>query len=65
MEEDNPAKQIFNDITDLQNRYLPNVIMSDDFDSAWAEYAARYENVDSKTLEEEIERQIKARYKKP
>ena len=64
MDEDNPTKAIFNEITDLQNRYLPGVIMSDNFDAAWAEYAARYNNVDSATLEAEIEKEIKARYKK-
>lgn len=64
MDEDNPVKEIFNDITDLQNRYLPNVIMADDFEAAWAEYAARYENVNYPLLEAEIEKEIKARYKK-
>ena len=48
MEEDNIAKPIFDDITDLQNRYLPGVIMSDDFGAAWDEYVARYENVNYK-----------------
>ncbi len=61
MEEDNIAKGIFNDITDLQNRYLPGVIMSDDFNAAWGEYANRYESVDYPALEAEIEKQIKAR----
>lgn len=60
MEEDNIAKPIFDEITDLQNRYLPGVIMSDDYDAAWAEYAARYEDVNYQALEEEIEAQIQA-----
>ncbi|HOQ06726.1 MAG TPA: extracellular solute-binding protein [Clostridiales bacterium] len=64
MDEDNPVKAIFNDITDLQNRYLPGVIMADDFESAWNEYVKRYENVDYPMLEKEIEKEIKARYKK-
>lgn len=64
MEEDNIAKPIFDEITDLQNRYLPGVIMSDNFDAAWNEYVARYENVNYKALEEEIERQIQARLTK-
>jgi len=64
MEEDNVAKPIFDQITDLQNRYLPNVIMSNDFEAAWAEYAARYEDVDYAALEEEIEKQIQARLRK-
>jgi putative aldouronate transport system substrate-binding protein len=64
MEEDNIAKPIFDQITDLQNRYLPGVIMSDNFDAAWEEYAKRYESIDYPALEEEIERQIQARLKK-
>ncbi len=58
MEDENIAKSIFDQITDLQNRYLPGVIMADDFDAAWEEYAARYEGIDYKALEAEIERQI-------
>jgi len=61
MEDDNIAKPIFDQITDLQNRYLPGVIMSDDFEAAWAEYVARYENIDYRALEEEVERQIRER----
>ena len=64
MEDDNVAKPIFDQITDLQNRYLPGVIMSDNFDAAWAEYKARYDKVDAAALEAEIERQIQARLKK-
>jgi len=64
MEDDNIAKPIFDQITDLQNRYLPNVIMADNFDAAWEEYAKRYESVDYKALEEEIEKQIRARLTK-
>ncbi len=64
MEDDNVAKPIFDQITDLQNRYLPGVIMSDNFDAAWAEYAKRYDKVDAAALEAEIESQIKARLKK-
>jgi putative aldouronate transport system substrate-binding protein len=64
MEEDNVAKPIFDQITDLQNRYLPGVIMADNFEAAWEEYAKRYESIDYPTLEEEIERQIQARLKK-
>jgi putative aldouronate transport system substrate-binding protein len=64
MEEDNIAKPIFDQITDLQNRYLPGVIMADDFDAAWEEYVNRYESIDYPALEEEIERQIQMRLKK-
>jgi putative aldouronate transport system substrate-binding protein len=61
MEEDNVAKPVFDQITDLQNRYLPGVIMSNDFDAAWAEYANRYESIDYPALEAEVERQIQER----
>jgi putative aldouronate transport system substrate-binding protein len=59
--DDMEAKQIFNEITELQNRYLPGVIMAADFDSAWAEYAARYENVDYEALEAEVDNQVELR----
>ena len=58
---ENVAKPIFDEITDLQNRYLPGVIMSENYDAAWDEYAARYEKVDYKALETEIESQIQQR----
>jgi len=64
IEEDNIAKIIFDQITDLQNRYLPGVIMSDDFDAAWEEYAKRYDSIDYPALEKEIERQIQLRLTK-
>ena len=58
---ENVAKPIFDEITDLQNRYLPGVIMSENYDAAWDEYAARYEKVDYNALETEIESQIQQR----
>lgn len=64
MEEGNIAKPIFDQITDLQNRYLPGVIMSKNFDAAWTEYANKYESVDYPALEKEVERQIRARLRK-
>jgi len=35
--------------------------MAEDFESAWAEYVKRYENVNYRALEEEVERQIRER----
>ncbi len=64
MEEDNIAKPIFDEITDLQNRYLPGVIMADDYEAAWEEYANRYESIDYPALDEEIEKQIQLRLTK-
>jgi putative aldouronate transport system substrate-binding protein len=64
MEEDNIAKPIFDEITDLQNRHLPGVIMADDYEAAWEEYANRYESIDYPALEEEIEKQIQLRLTK-
>jgi len=55
------AKIAFDDITDTQLRYLPGVIMADDFESAWAEYAARYDNINYKAYEDELNRQIAQR----
>lgn len=65
MAEDDPTKAIFDQLTDLQNRYLPGVIMADDFEAAWAEYAARYENVDYATLEATIQQAVTERYDPP
>ena len=64
MSEENIARPIFDQITDLQNRYLPGIIMSDDFAAAWKEYAARYDSVDYNALEREIEAQIQLRLEK-
>lgn len=64
MEADDPAKIVFDQITDLQNRYLPGVIMSDDYEAAWKQYAARYEKIDYPKLESIILDEIKARYEK-
>lgn len=64
MEEDNIAKTVFDQITDLQNRYLPNVIMSKNYDAAWTEYEKRYDSVDYPAMEAEVERQIRARLRK-
>lgn len=61
MEEDNPVKAIFDQITDIQNRNLPNVIMADDFEAAWEEYVKKYEEIDYHFLEDEIEKEIRAR----
>lgn len=61
MEEDNMAKTVFNEITDLQNRYLPSIIMSKNFDADWAAYVKRYESVDYPGMEAEVEKQIQAR----
>ena len=40
-----PERVTFDRITDIQNRYLPHVIMADDFDAAWAEYLRHYEEM--------------------
>jgi len=55
------ARMAFDDITDTELRYLPGVIMADDFESAWAEYAARYDNINYKAYEDEVNRQIAER----
>jgi len=38
-------KIAFQEIQDTERIYLPEVIMADDFESAWAEYAARYDKI--------------------
>jgi len=51
----------FDQITDTENRYLPGVIMADDFESAWTEYAARYDNINVKAWEDFVNKQIAER----
>jgi putative aldouronate transport system substrate-binding protein len=55
------AKVALEDIKDTAMRYLPGVIMADDFESAWAEYVARYDSINYKAYEEELDRQIAER----
>ena len=38
MDAEAPERQTFDKITDIQMRYLPGIIMSDDFDAAWEKY---------------------------
>ena len=40
MDAEAPERQTFDKITDIQMRYLPGIIMSDDFDAAWEKYIA-------------------------
>jgi len=65
MPEDNIAKIIFNDITDLQNRHLPGIIMSNNFMADWETYIARYDALDIAALESEMEFQIRERLYDP
>jgi putative aldouronate transport system substrate-binding protein len=62
MPDDDPTKIVFTQLTELQDRYLPGVIMSDDFEAAWTEYAARYEEIDYQTLETTIQQAVAERY---
>ena len=55
------AKTAFDQITDTENKYLPGVIMSDDFEAAWAEYLARYDSIDFKAYEDFVNAQIAER----
>jgi putative aldouronate transport system substrate-binding protein len=55
------ARIAWDEVKDTASRYLPGVIMADDFESAWAEYVARYDNINYAAYEEELNRQIAER----
>mgnify|MGYP000755121675 FL=1 len=42
-------------------KYLPNVVMSNDFESAWNEYVTEYEKCNPKVLFDELTREVKRR----
>lgn len=42
-------------------KYLPNVVMSNDFESAWSEYVTEYEKCNPKVLFDELTREVKRR----
>lgn len=61
LEDGTDAKIAIDEVTDAQNKYLPRVIMADDFDAAWDEYMVAFEKINYKAYEDEINRQIKER----
>ena len=42
-------------------KYLPNVVMSNDFESVWNEYVTEYEKCNPKVLFDELTREVKRR----
>ncbi len=63
IEDGSPAKMAINKITELQNKYLPRLIVEDvgKFDEAWGAYVAELEKVNYKAYLDEVNRQIKER----
>lgn len=58
LEDGSDAKIAFDQITDTENKLLPRVIMADDFEKAWAEYAAEYDKINYKAYEDFVNAQI-------
>ena len=58
---DNPIRQVQAEMEDLMLRYLPGVIMANDFESAWVDYVARYERIDYDILERGLEPMLQER----
>ncbi len=54
--EDTPAAIANQEITEIQDKYLPQIIIvpADEFDTAWEEYVARYDSVDVAAYEQRI-----------
>ena len=55
------AREGLAELEDLQRRYLPDVIMADDFETTWAEYIQRYDGIRWEAYLEEVNSQIKKR----
>lgn len=63
IEDGSEARDALNKITDLENKYLPRLIIedADKFDAAWDAYVAEIEKVNYKAYLDEVNRQIKSR----
>ncbi len=63
IEDGSDAKIGINKITELENKYLPRLIVedADKFDAAWAAYVAEYEKINYKAYLDEVNRQIAER----
>lgn len=63
LEDGSPAKMAFNKITELENKYLPRLIVEDaaKFDAAWDAYVAELEKSNYQAYLEEVNKQIKSR----
>ncbi len=66
IEDGSDAKIALNKITELENKYLPRIIVedADKFDAAWDGYMAELEKVNYKAYLDEVNRQIAERSKK-
>ena len=58
---DSPEMQIFNDIDNYKKEKLPQLVIADDFDSAWAEYKAGYEAKNAKTFHDYMQEAVYSR----
>jgi putative aldouronate transport system substrate-binding protein len=63
IEDGTDAKNSEHRISELQERYLPRIIMSEDFESSWIEYIAEFEKIDYVAYEKEVDKQIAQRMK--
>jgi putative aldouronate transport system substrate-binding protein len=66
IEDGSEARDAINKITELENKYLPRLIIedADKFDAAWDAYVAEIEKVNYKAYLDEVNRQIQSRMNK-
>jgi putative aldouronate transport system substrate-binding protein len=57
------AQTAINELTDLENTYLPRIIIADEdkFDAAWDDYMARMEKINTQAYLDWVNSEIKAR----
>ena len=46
----------------LKHKYLPQVVMSDDFESEWAQYKEEYGKIDSQVYFDELTEEVRRKY---
>lgn len=62
MGQDTPYGQAKQAMSDVKHKWLPQVIMAEDFESAWESYMEEYEReVDVEAYEAELTREVQRR----
>lgn len=59
--ETTPHGKAFKDIEALKHKYLPRLVMTDDFESVWAEYLAAYSECHPEYLFDELTAEVRRR----
>lgn len=61
MDDSTPGGRVMAQIDALKHKYLPQVVMSDDFESEWAQYKEEYGKIDSQVYFDELTEEVRRR----